>query len=1144
MRVWWSRCAVLACMLLAGGLLLAQTTGSITGTVSDASGAVVPGATVTLKNEAQGWTRTATTNGDGAYLFGGLAQGDYDVTVTAHGFQRYQANGVRLTAAQNMRNNITLQVGAVSRTVEVSGVNVGQVQLTSGTLSTTVTSKQVTELQLNGRSFNQLITLSPGVEDGDSQTQQQAVGVYGGVTYHVNGGRASENNWEVDGVNVQDNGSNTTINVYPSIDAIGQVKVLTSNYGAQYGRDANGTILVETKSGTNQWHGDAYEFLRNQALNARSFFDAKKPVYRKNDYGFTIGGPIRKNKTFIFWSEEWRKESNPVTFNQQVPSLAERQGNFADVCPAAGATVTSANQKAFPVCPIDPTTGAYYPNYTVPISTNAQDLLPLIPTPTTGSGANSYDQASVSEPTNWREEMFRIDQQFGAKNHVYYQFIHDSWNTVVYPTLWDSGYNTVGTNFAGPGVAMMAHWTTVLSPTLVNDFVAGYTADHIDLTDFGPISLPSNFQIPGIYNNGFGGKLPGISVNSMPYGNTISTGDEPWTNSNPTYIYRDQVTQVIGNHNLYWGGEFDAAQKNEANNKNNVQGFLTFNSGWAGSTGNGLADMYIGAVQNYSQTNLQTRYYDRYKTGDLFIQDDWHARPNLTLDLGLQLDLLGNYYDIQNSTFNFNPAGYSAAAFPGYNANGSLQTTTPFTSGIISCGNPSCQGGHLFNWAPRLGFSWDPTGTGTMAIRGGYGIFYDHTNSNSIVDQLRNPPAYLSSNLVDISGYQNISGAGSVEPLTLSAVPMQQRWPMVQQWNLDVQKQLPGHFVATVAYVGNAASHLAGEYDLNAFAPLAASQNPFAPGQPLTTADCTAFSNSGTLANGTAVGAAAQPYMTVACGGNANFHRPYPGYGSINYINTEFNSNYNALQVTAERDAGPLDFSLAYTWSHALDYTSTYGAASFFNPYNPGLSYANASFDQPQNLTMSWVYNLPFFARNKWAGGWTWSGIFTALSGTPFTPTIGISPANNLGTGASYFIGATPTQVMANNASSASAAGVPVTTGPQFYNPAAFSINQGLTYGNVGRNALFNPGFWNFDMALYKNFHVTESQNVQFRWEAFNVFNNVQWSGLNTSINCVGSSNNAGAASCFGSNGANNTLFRPSGARLGRVMELALKYQF
>lgn len=1143
MRV-WSRVSVLAIALLAGGMLLAQTAGSITGTVTDASGAVVPGATVTLQSVAQGWTRTAATNQDGNYLFGGLGQGAYNLTITAHGFKTYHATNVNLATAETMRANVSLQVGAVSSTVEVSGSNVGQVQLQNATLAATVTGHQVTQLELNGRSFNQLITLSPGVQDGNSQSQEEAVGVYGGVVYHVNGGRYEDNNWEVDGANIEDNGSNNTINVYPSIDAIAQVKVLTSNYGAQYGRDANGTVLVETKSGTNQWRGDAYEFLRNTDLNARSFFDAQRPVYKKNDFGYTLGGPIVKNKTFIFWSEEWRKEGSPTSFNAQVPSAAERAGNFSDVCPAAGAAPTAANEKAFPVCPIDPATGAYYSNNTVPISTNAQDLLPLIPEATTGSGTSSFDQATANEPTNWREEMFRIDQQVGSKNHLYYQFIHDSWNTVVYPTLWDSGYQTIGTNFAGPGVAMMAHWTTVLSPALVNDFVAGYTADHIDLTDFGPTALPSNFKIPGIYPNGFNGLLPGITVNNMPFGIAQSTGDEPWTNSNPTYTYRDQVTQVIGNHNLSWGGEFAAAQKNEENNHNNLQGYLTFGSGWPGSTGNGLADMFIGAVQSYSQTNVQTRYYDRYKTGDLFLEDDWHARPNLTLNLGLQLDLLGNYYDIGDAgvpeAYNFNPARYQASQFPGYNPNGSINGTSPFTSGLVVCGNPTCQSSHLFNWAPRVGFSWDPTGTGIMAIRGGYGVFYDHNNSNEIADQLRNPPAFLSSTLVNISGYQNVGGAGAVEPLGLTAIPMNQTWPMVQQWNLDIQRQLPGHFVATVAYVGTRGTHLNYEYDMNAMAPIPLSEDPVPAGQPLTAADCTAYTSTG-LFLGQTPAAAQRPYLNNACGGNANFTRPYPGYGNINYITDGAHSLYNALQVTAARNYGPLDISLAYTWSHSMDNSSNYGDAALFNPFDPSLSYANSTFDQPQALSLSWVYNLPFFGHNKWAGGWMWSGILSAYSGLPFTPTVGVGTANNMGTGASYFIGATP-NLTGPAASNAPASGLNFTAGPQFYNPGDFTINRGLTWGNMGRDSLSAPGWWDTDMGVYKNFRVSEEQNVQFRVEAFNVFNNVQWTGLNGGLNCFGGANNgAGDSSCSASNA---NLFRPNGARLGRIMELALKYQF
>src|SRR5712692_1018849 len=308
------------------GAAWAQDTGSITGTVSDPTGATVPNADVSVTNAEQGISRAAKTNGGGEYLFAALPVGNYDLAVSAPGFKKYQAKGVVLRVADKSRVDVALQVGAISEQVVVEGTQVAQVETQSSDLSGTVTGAQISNLALNGRNFTQLVTLVPGVSNQTGQDEGR-VGVYGNVAYSINGGRTEYNNWEIDGGDNMDNGSNATLNVYPNVDAIAEFKVLTSNYGAQYGRNASGTIEVETKSGTNKFHGTASYYGRNQIFNAFNYFDDKtapKPSYKKHDWGYTIGGPIWKNRTFFFWSQEWRRERNPTTFLHNVPSDAER----------------------------------------------------------------------------------------------------------------------------------------------------------------------------------------------------------------------------------------------------------------------------------------------------------------------------------------------------------------------------------------------------------------------------------------------------------------------------------------------------------------------------------------------------------------------------------------------------------------------------------------------------------------------------------------------------------------------------------------------------------------------------------------------------------------------------------------------------
>jgi len=441
MKSQFSRFLFLALVsVFAPAFLLSQDTAQLTGTVTDPSGAAVANAQVVIANEGQGTTHTATSNSSGGYLFSALPVGKYDMMVTASGFKKYEATGIVLNVGQKARNDVTMAVGATQETVNVEGTNVAKVETQSSDLSGVVTGKQITQLELNGRNFTQLVTLVPGVSNQTGQ-DEGTVGVYGNVSFSVNGGRTEYNNWELDGGDNMDNGSNSTLNTYPSLDAISQFKVLTSNYGAQYGRNGSGTVEVETKAGTNSFHGDAYEFVRNDDFNARSYFLPTIPPYKKNDYGYTVGGPLWKNHTFFFWSQEWRRDRVPgQNFNQPVPSIQERAGDFTDQCSSPGGSCPSVgpNLLAAGFNPSDPT---------------IQGLLSEIPHPTQGSGVNSVYVASPVQPTNWREELIRLDHNLTEKQRLTFRFIHDSWNTITPTPLWTNGtsFPTIQTAFSGRG---------------------------------------------------------------------------------------------------------------------------------------------------------------------------------------------------------------------------------------------------------------------------------------------------------------------------------------------------------------------------------------------------------------------------------------------------------------------------------------------------------------------------------------------------------------------------------------------------------------------------------------------------------------------------------------------------------------------
>ncbi|HTV55778.1 MAG TPA: carboxypeptidase-like regulatory domain-containing protein, partial [Terriglobia bacterium] len=989
--------------------LFGQVTSSITGTVTDSSGAVVPGAAVTISDLSEGVTRHEVTNSAGSYLVPGLPAGTYTLVVEAKGFDTYRATGIILQAAEKIRANATLHVGQVSTQVTVQGQNIGQVHTENAQLGGTIVGRQVTQLVLNGRDYTQLVALMPGVTNMSGQDTGE-VGVVGSPAYSVNGGRVEYNNWEVDGVGDMDQGSGgSTNNVFPSPDAIGEERLLTSNYGAQYGGDSSATLITAIKQGTSQFHGDAYEFNRNSAFNARNFFEIPDRGFEnKNDFGYTFGGPFYipghyntdKTKTFFFWSQEWHRDIVPNTYNVQVPSVQERQGNFSDLCPGTD-------------CPTNPATGSPFPGNIVPIAPQAQAMLSLIPAPNFGSGAQSFYLASPSYPTHWFENLVRVDQNITPKVRLMVHYIHDSWSTVNPGTLWsEASFPTINTDFSGPATHFVTQLTATASPTLLNEFIFGYTADHIILNNVGAWQLPANFAMSGLFANGFGGKIPGIAnicCNAEDAGGGGFGEDpgfinpaNPKYNANPIYTFRDIVTKIAGDHNLTFGGDFIAYQKNEQyGGTPNTNGELTFSTSSTVTTGNAFADFLTGRISQYQQLNSELKYYNRYKTFSPYLQDDWHVTHHLTLNLGFRAELYGTFYDKNRDESSFDPLAYNPADAPEIDVTGSITGVAGALvpgvgnefDGLTTCGlngvPASCVKGHVFNPAPRFGFAWDPTGRGKTAIRGGYGIFYDHMNGNEVnTESLEGtPPSALSPSVFNIVGYQNVGGTALSFPLNITALEGQIFWPMVQQWNLDVEHNFGDNTVVRVAYVGSKGTHLTDQRDLNQLSPVPLSQDPFGPGQPITSANC---GSTLTGPNGLAVSGQAAINLGVACGNDANPYRPFTGYGDITLLESQANSDYNSLQVYATKAIGRVNFSLAYTYSHALDDSSDRYDGVFVNSYDLERSYASSNYDETNNVSASYVWSLPSLQHSNvllrdTLGGWEVSGIGTYHTGNPFS---------------------------------------------------------------------------------------------------------------------------------------------------------------
>jgi len=1210
----------------------AQDTASLTGTITDPSGAAVPNAQIAVKNAEHGINRTGTSNGSGDYLFASLPIGSYDLIVSAAGFKKYEAKGVVLRIAEKARVNVALEVGAINTEVIVEGSQVAQVETQSSDMGNTVTGKEISQLELNGRDFTQLVALSPGVTDQSGNDEGEPGATT--VAFSIDGGRTEYNNFEIDGGDALDNGSNTTLNVYPSIDAIAEVKVLTSNYGAQYGKNGSGTIEVETKSGTNAFHGDLYEFLRNDAFNATPEFETSVPAYKKNDFGFTIGGPVfipghyntDKQKTFFFWSEEWRRELTPASgffSSTPVPTMAERGGNFSDVCPTGATFQTS--DSAFttdPYNPNCPTTGQVgtvfdpnpgfgttipvygtYPSNQVPISNTAivNALEALIPQPNIASGALGSGVldtwfATPTLPMNWRQELFKVDQNIGQKVRASFRYIHDSWQEQYPVPLWTSGtsFPTVQTNFKNPGVSMVARLTANISPTLLNEFVASYTTDHISTNLTGPWQRGSVPSTLGIYDNGYGGKVPGISVAGGEYGGGFA--EDPGyvpagpLNSNPTFTYRDNLTKIVGSHNLQFGAYFVDAHKNEIPQPAyGVNGLLQFTNTSAVTSGNAFADLLLGNIGTFTQEGAALKMHEEYKIFEPYFQDDWHATKRLTLNLGLRMSFFGTYREKNNLAWNFDPGFYAAGASGvTYNAAAGewLVSGNPY-NGWVDCGVTAgvptgCLTNHWWNPAPRIGFAFDPFGDGKWAIRGGYGVFFEHTNGNesnteSLEYESKSTPI---SSVLNVPGYSSLNsgllGSAGTTPLQFVSLPSKAVWPYMQQWHFDIQHDLGKSTVATISYVGSAGVHLTRSYEYNQIVPVPASQNPYSAGQIITTDDCnsvsvgsngqaTATANVDTGSPVTMTGGWANN-LAVACGNDPSPYRPYVGIGDIQRKDQTGSSNYNALEASVRHNIGGLELSGAYTYSHSIDDSSDYNDTGFVNSYNLNGYRSSSNFDQRHVFEMSYVYNLPIFTgkglTHTLLGGWQWSGITLVQTGSPFSVyNEGVTAtADNAGVGNSFATAGSYPDLVGNpkaGVNSSALAGPLPGYGPLLYNPDVFVQPTGLTFGDAGRNILRNPRRTNFDMALLKHFPVTESKYFEFRAEAFNVFNHAEYNWLGGDAGSAADNAGRGTTSnelaCYGPSApysagdpscAGNAYLRSAGTHLPRIMQLALKFIF
>jgi Carboxypeptidase regulatory-like domain/TonB-dependent Receptor Plug Domain len=1024
---------VIAVSILCGAALLGQSIGRITGNVGDPSGASVPGATVTCTNSQTGLSRTVKTNQDGIFAFPDLPIGNYSVKAEAQGFQTQQQDGISLLTGQSLELKIALQVGNASQTVEVT-TGAPLIQTDSSSIQTSVNEKQMQDLPLNGRNALQLTTLTPGTvltNVGTESGQQDNTGL------SVNGLRATQNNFQLDGT-MYTNRFFDSVPTMPNPDALQEFTIQSSNYSAEHG-GAGALVQLSTRSGSNEIHGTAFEFLRNTALNARNFFNITKPPFKLNQFGGTIGGPIIKNKTFFFFSaQDTQRRSAPSPISITTPSAAERSGDFSSL----------------PEKIIDPTTGTQFPGNIIPTARfNAISVKianALIPLPNSGTQYIS----SANQNLDDTQYLAKVDHVFSEKDHLSVRYFYDEDN-------FQRPFNAPNGFYAENlfrNQSLTLNETHVFDPTLTATFYA--SAER-----FARTQIPVD---PGFQSlQSFGQQVPlgtgvplftGIRVNISGFVNVFSGGalrQDP-----TTFEYRAQAVKVWGAHTINFGAGFERTRI-DANDYSYVPGDNTFNGQ---VTGSALTDFYLGYESQFFQDNGRI-FYLREDRPSLYVQDDWKVTRQFTLNLGLRWEPWLPPIDLNNSLTAFVPGAQSVVA-PGA------------PRGLLFPGDPGIlQSVFKQNWkdfAPRVGFAWNVGGNQKTVVRAAYGIFYsfpegllyqrtDATQPTDLYLSIPAPQSFTNPYLGYPGGTPFPRGRvlpgefGTYQfltPVSGGTLDPSSRVGYTQNWNFTLEHQFTNKIAVSIAYIGNHAVNVMGSRQFNPAI--------FGPG------------------------------ATVA---NENQRRLYPGLGAMELASSYVYEETNSLQINLTRRVSKGLILLSnFTWGKTIDNTSsaTEGNTGPPNPFNLSSARGPADFDQEYRWVSSLVYDLPHWNvtgfRNVLFNDWQLNTIASLYSGLPFTVLSGTDRSLS-GIGNDY------ADIVGNPARPAGASQV-----QEYFNTAAFVQAIKGTFGNIGRNSLRGPAFFDVDASLFKNFVFTERWRLQFRAEAFNLQNRANFQNPNATV--------------------------------------------
>ncbi len=1032
------------------------TTASLGGTVTDPSGAAVPGATVTTQNTATGVSQSVTSGPSGRYLFPALPVGTYKLTVTKAGFQTYAQSGIVLTVNEAASQAVVLRVGSVTQRVTVTA-GAPLVTTRSATVGQLVNQQSIVDLPLNGREAQSLVFLIPGANNVTDQYCGVGCegGAYPGEQYaNVNGGGPNGVSYQLDGTDNNDTYMNTNL-PFPNPDAIQEFNVQTGNMSAEYGNAISGVVNIVTKSGTNQFHGDLFDFVRNYIFDARNFFAPARDTLKQNQFGGTLGGPIKKDELFFFGSYQGtRTRTAPNGQIAFVPTAAERQGDFSSYCSSydSSGMCTPAALANGGVQLTDPSTGNPFPYNKIPtadLSTPALNLLKYVPLPNAGGTELNYLGAATD--SNENQFLGKIDFYRG-KNHLSGRYFYTKFTEPATPMV-NNNILTLNANANQVRVQTVAlNDSYTQSANLLfntwfgwNQQVGGYIASApFSANQLGVNIAPSPSPQLYIAVNGY------FTVASANVG-AYNRGDQ---------TLREVVTLLKGRQQLTFGGEMlrvDAPISNQY-----LQGGQFFFEG--SYSGDNLADFMLG-VPDFTQGGGIYGTVTGYNWS-AFLQDDWRATPRLTLSGGLRWNPEIPYTTNNGRLPCFEP-GKQSTRFP--NA----------PQGLLFAGDPGCPQGsyysHLGLFAPRIGFAYRLTKDGKTSLRGGAGYYYQPPETLAYQDDMGVAPFAPVFNLYQVNFADPFGSAGIANPFpaqfgpkvppsnvsfTLPATlayffPLGFKIPEITIWNMTLEREIGKNWLVTAAYFGNKGTHLFATSD----------QEPMPDINP----------------------------GLYALGGN----RRYPNFGPIGMMDSGYNSNYNSLQLSLEkRMSYGLSFLANYTWSKALnDFSESTSNESYYqtDPFNRNVNYGPATTNVPNAIKFSGIWQIPHLnltgAASKFLNGWRVAPIVTWRSGFPFSIMCGCdnSLSGDYADRADFVPGFTIAQArMSPNRSHAALI-------QEYFNINAFQPNAPGTFGNTGKNILVGPGLFDTDIALMKDTKIGERYTLQFRAEAFNAFNNVNW---------------------------------------------------